>query len=112
MEASAREIMSSKLVDVVLLRVEESLGDFKIVGELPSFHLFDTSRRPSESLLLVMNSGIASVAEALRIKIISSEAGMQIAGILLKGKDLSSDTVREVEKLIGIKVLGVVPKDI
>lgn len=105
---------SSKLVGIIPLKFGRGLEDFKIVGgPLPSSYLYSSCRPPSsESFLLVVGSDIASISEALRVKIASGVTGAQIAGILLKGNDVNSDTVREVEKLVGVKVLGVIQKGI
>ena len=67
----------------------------------------------ADEVILVVNPEISSMADALKTKIMTEMVGSRVSGVILNRANFEKTdlSMREVEKILGVKILEVIPED-
>ncbi|MBU7046683.1 MAG: P-loop NTPase [Theionarchaea archaeon] len=67
----------------------------------------------ADEVILVVNPEISSMADALKTKIMTEMVGSRVSGAILNRANFEKTdlSMREVEKILGVKILEVIPED-
>ncbi|MDP2796192.1 MAG: cell division ATPase MinD [Methanoregula sp.] len=67
----------------------------------------------ADEVILVVNPELASIVDALKIKILTEVVGGHVLGSIINRVDQDDSDIitRKMEKVLGVKVLGIIPED-
>ena len=102
-ESRLEDVLRQALKDTEILIIDAPAG---LKPTLPAL-------RVAEELLIVVNPEVASISDAMKVRLAFKELGGKVLGVVVNrmGYDEEDLTVEEIESLLEEKVLVVIPED-